>query len=233
MNKLHLVTKAKDMFEGNKDYSFVNPYSLAMLIKTGRDYSSIRFGVDGGLLAKVLSVLLGVKINRISFDYTSIAKEVFEKAQRMGLRVALIGSEQGELDLFIAKIREEYPRLNIFYAHSGYFNESDLLGMTQEVVKGDLLICSMGAVRQEDFILSMRRCGFKGVSYTCGGFFRQYASAENAIYYPGWVNDLNLRAFYRMFKEPHTIKRYFFSYPISILNLILLRLIRKLHVVVN
>jgi N-acetylglucosaminyldiphosphoundecaprenol N-acetyl-beta-D-mannosaminyltransferase len=231
MIKFNLAAGEDSMFENCKDYSFINPSSLDLLIRANKDYSSIQFGVDGGLLAVILSNIMGTKIRRVSFDYTSIAKRVFKQAQSNGLKIALVGAEQVELDRFTKRISLEYPELNISYTHSGYFNEADLNEMAGEIVKCDVLICSMGAVRQEDFILAIRKAGFVGISYTCGGFFRQHASSENENYYPDWVNSLNLRAFYRMYKEPHTINRYFFNYPVSLGNLAYLRLMRKIELI--
>jgi N-acetylglucosaminyldiphosphoundecaprenol N-acetyl-beta-D-mannosaminyltransferase len=39
-------------------------------------------------------------------------------------------------------------------------------------------------------------------------------------YYPEVINRLHLRAFYRMYREPHTIKRYLVDYPGNFLQLL-------------
>ena len=39
-------------------------------------------------------------------------------------------------------------------------------------------------------------------------------------YYPEVINRLHLRAFYRMYREPHTIKRYLIDYPSNFLHLL-------------
>lgn len=56
-------------------------------------------------------------------------------------------------------------------------------------------------------MLKVKEAGFKGIGFTCGGFIHQ--TAKNEIdYYPAWVNRMNVRFIYRMYKEPHTRKRY-------------------------
>lgn len=65
----------------------------------------------------------------------------------------------------------------------------------------------MGILMQERFLLKVKEAGFKGIGFTCGGFIHQ--TAKNEIdYYPEWVNRMNVRFVYRMYKEPHTRKRY-------------------------
>ena len=53
----------------------------------------------------------------------------------------------------------------------------------------------------------VKNAGYQGVGFTCGGFIHQ--TSKNEIdYYPAWVDKTNLRFVYRMWKEPHTRKRY-------------------------
>ena len=71
----------------------------------------------------------------------------------------------------------------------------------------DFLIVGMGMLAQERFLLRVRDAGFRGIGFTCGGFIHQ--TARNEIdYYPGWVDRMNLRFLYRMYREKHTRKRY-------------------------
>ena len=60
---------------------------------------------------------------------------------------------------------------------------------------------------QEQFLLKVKNAGFDGIGFTCGGFIHQTAKDE-IDYYPGWVDRMNLRFLYRMYKEKHTRKRY-------------------------
>ena len=71
----------------------------------------------------------------------------------------------------------------------------------------DFLIVGMGVLMQERFLLKVRDSGYQGIGFTCGGFIHQTAKDE-IDYYPGWVDRMNLRFLYRMYKEKHTRKRY-------------------------
>lgn len=57
----------------------------------------------------------------------------------------------------------------------------------------------MGSPLQEQFALDLKKSGYNGVVFTCGGFLHQ--TARGIKYYPEWVNKYNLRAFYRLFHE--------------------------------
>mgnify|MGYP000060826451 CR=1 FL=1 len=49
--------------------------------------------------------------------------------------------------------------------------------------------------------------GYQGIGFTCGGFVHQTAM-NRMHYYPNWVDKMNLRFVYRMYKEKHTRTRY-------------------------
>ena len=74
-------------------------------------------------------------------------------------------------------------------------------------LNSDFLIVGMGALMQEKFLLKVKNAGYQGVGFTCGGFIHQ-TSRNEIDYYPAWVDKTNLRFVYRMWKEPHTRKRY-------------------------
>ena len=71
----------------------------------------------------------------------------------------------------------------------------------------DILIIGMGIIKQEQFLSKVRDAGYQGIGFTCGGFIHQTAQ-DKAGYYPNWVDKYGLRFIYRMYKEPHTRKRY-------------------------
>jgi UDP-N-acetyl-D-mannosaminuronic acid transferase (WecB/TagA/CpsF family) len=90
----------------------------------------------------------------------------------------------------------------------------------------------LGAGLQEQFEQDALRAGFRGVAFTCGGFIRQEALATRT-YYPALINRLHMRAFYRMYREPHTIKRYLIDYPNNFVHLLALIASRKVAISVE
>lgn len=84
----------------------------------------------------------------------------------------------------------------------------------------DFLIVGMGALMQEKFLLKVKKMGYQGIGFTCGGFVHQTAM-NRMHYYPDWVDKMNLRFVYRMYKEKHTRTRYLqaaFLFPVRFIG---------------
>jgi UDP-N-acetyl-D-mannosaminuronic acid transferase (WecB/TagA/CpsF family) len=61
----------------------------------------------------------------------------------------------------------------------------------------------MGAPRQEAFLVALADSGWKGVGFTCGGYFDHLG--EGFHYYPRLIDKFNLRWFYRIAREPRRL----------------------------
>ncbi|WP_158681669.1 WecB/TagA/CpsF family glycosyltransferase [Microbulbifer pacificus] len=201
-----------------KDVSFLNFSSIDIVPRAlGASLEKFNFGCDGGLLC-LLMYLRGISVERYSFDFTSVANDVFGLCEELGKSIYLVGGEKLEAELFSVKLRYLYPRLRIDGAVGGYFSgeeRANVLG-SPALQKADVLIAGLGAGRQEQFLLDARTAGFKGFGITCGAFISQTANSRGTHYYPSLINTLRLRWFYRMVKEPHTIRRYLLDYPLNI-----------------
>ena len=206
------------LLESNKAFSFINFASIGSFIQQPPD--ALAYFCDGMLMSSFMSKVTGRNIDRVSFDFTSIADPVFSDAEKQGKRVYIVGATQNELEMFIRKLRVRYPRLAIAGYHNGYFDATQAAAIKADICLGrsNILIVGMGAGLQENFVLGALDSGFTGVAFTCGGFIRQEAMA-NGFYYPKMINRLHLRAFYRMYREPHTIKRYLLDYPSNFIQL--------------
>lgn len=168
---------------------------------------------DGGLLVKAIKLVYGKQVTRRSFDMTSMAPELFSYAQEYGKTIYIVASKQEQVEAAVEIFRERYPKVKFAGYRNGYFSsESEMDDEAKRIVEvnPDFLIVGMGALMQEKFLLKVKNAGFKGVGFTCGGFIHQ--TSKNEIdYYPAWVDKTNLRFVYRMWKEPHTRKRYFMA----------------------
>ena len=186
------------------------------------------------LMSTFMSRVTGRTVGRVSFDFTSIADRVLGSAEQQGKRVYFVGARQAELELFIGKIKLLYPGLAIAGYHHGYFNADQAKGIRADICRSqaNILIVGLGAGLQEQFEQEALRAGFRGVAFSCGGFIRQEALATRN-YYPAVINRLHLRAFYRMYREPHTIKRYLIDYPGNFLHLLAMILQRKVAISVG
>lgn len=220
MFKLEIVGHySAKLLEANQAYSFINFASIGSFFE--QNPSSVAYFCDGMLMSTFMSRITGRPIGRVSFDFTSIADVVLRSAEQQGKRVYFVGARQAELDLFISKIKSLYPQLSIAGYHNGYFDAAQAEDIRYDICSSaaDILIVGLGAGRQEQFEQDALRAGFRGVAFTCGGFIRQEALATRQ-YYPALINRLHLRAFYRMYREPHTIKRYLIDYPSNFLHLL-------------
>jgi N-acetylglucosaminyldiphosphoundecaprenol N-acetyl-beta-D-mannosaminyltransferase len=200
---------------GSRLVSFLNPYSYLFLRKRQDLYDEIdEFYCDGILLSRLM-VLAGKSCKRISFDMTSLAPEVLKGAERLGRSVYFIGGEPGVVDQAVRVFRSEYDGLIVSGCRHGFFDNGEV---RRRVIKDlvmlnpDFVVVGMGVPLQEKFIVDLKREGWSGVAFTCGGFFHQTAG-KGTRYYPDWMNRLNLRWLYRMIDEPKLVRRYFVEYP--------------------
>lgn len=192
-------------------YTYLNPVSYLTALD-GKDLFSQMDGIfaDGGLLVKAIKLVYGKKVTRKSFDMTSMAPELFAYAAEHGKTVYIVASKQEQVEKAVEIFRERYPKVKFAGYRNGYFaNEEEMNQEARHITElnPDFLIVGMGALMQEKFLLKVKRAGYQGIGFTCGGFIHQ--TSKNEIdYYPAWVDKTNLRFVYRMWKEPHTRKRY-------------------------
>lgn len=216
LNRNRICTNTAE-FEEARVVTFLNPYSFLKILESSVNLNKFdKICIDGIALKIFLGLVFSrsSKIERLSFDFTSVADLVFEKAAGKKERGFILGSDQNSNNEFLANIISLYPGINI-EGRSGYFDNNEemstLLG-TLTKSKYDYVVIGMGAVEQEKAAIALMDSGFQGRIYTCGGFIHQTAMGGGS-YYPSWVDKFNLRFAYRMFKEPNTVRRYLFDYP--------------------
>ena len=209
--------------EKNKIYTFLNPVSYLTALDNKELFNQFDgiFAV-GSLLVAAIKFLYGTKVTRRSFDMTSLAPQLFEYTENSGKTIYIVASKQEETEKAIEIFKERYPNLKFAGYRNGYFSneeEQDKEAAYITQLNPDFLIVGMGALMQEKFLLKVKKSGYQGIGFTCGGFIHQ--TSKNEIdYYPKWIDKLNLRFIYRMYKEKHTRKRYLtaaFIFPIRFL----------------
>lgn len=194
-----------------KVYTYLNPVSYLTALDNKELFSQMDgIFADGGLLVKAIKMVYGKQVTRRSFDMTSMAPELFSYAEHYGKTIYIVASKQEQVEAAVKIFRERYPKVSFAGYRNGFFaSEDEMDGEAKHIaaVNPDFLIVGMGTLMQEKFLLKVKKAGFQGVGFTCGGFIHQ--TSKNEIdYYPAWVDKTNLRFVYRMWKEPHTRKRY-------------------------
>lgn len=193
-----------------KIYSFINPYGYHLMrqkIKLFEELDGIY--VDGILMCLFCRLFYGQKIKRRSFDNTTVAMDLFKNLNSDSRRtIYFVGAKMDEIEYSVARYKQSFPMMNIIGYRSGYFDSKDeYQAAIEKIVKisPDFIVVGMGTILQESFLVSLKKAGFNGIGFTCGGFIRQ--SVHDMNYFPEWSNRLHLRAFYRLYKEKGTWKR--------------------------
>tara|TARA_R110002111_G_scaffold145581_1_gene212055 strand:- start:8343 stop:9050 length:708 start_codon:yes stop_codon:yes gene_type:complete len=191
-------------------YTYLNHYSYLLARAHSDLFSQFQVvGFDGVLLSTILRAL-GVNQARRSFDMTSVARDVFRDAESHGKEIVFVGGEPGISKLAAKRISQSFPAIKIVGCYSGFFSsdrERNSVIQQIEEMHPQIVVCGMGTIHQEKFLLDLIASGWSGSGYTCGGFFHQTAK-KGVEYYPDWINRLNLRWLYRIFDEPKLTRRY-------------------------
>ena len=192
-------------------YSFLNPVSYLDALQH-QDVFAQFDGIfaDGSLLVAAIRLLYGKHITRRSFDMTSLVPKVFEYARTNKKSIYIVASKQEQVEGAVLIFQRNHPAVNIVGYRNGYFADEKEMEMEAKhivALNPDFLIVGMGAIIQERFLLKVKGAGYQGIGFTCGGFIHQTAK-NGKDFYPAWVDRMNLRFLYRMWKEPHTRKRY-------------------------
>lgn len=194
-----------------KAYTYLNPVSYLTALDNKELFSQLDgIFADGGLLVKAIKMVYGKQVTRRSFDMTSMAPELFDYVAKHGKTIYIVASKREQVEKAVEIFHERYPKVKFAGYRNGYFaNEDEMEQEAKHITElnRDFLIVGMGALMQEKFLLKAKNAGYQGIGFTCGGFIHQ--TSKNEIdYYPAWVDKTNLRFVYRMWKEPHTRKRY-------------------------
>lgn len=194
--------------DSNKIYTFVNPYKYHFVRKNEEVFLSMDgIMVDGILMCKFIKWFWGYNIPRLSFDMTTIAKDLFPRINNNGSPIYFIGDSQEMIEKAVSRFKESFPQMNVVGFHNGFFKSyEDKMSIINEIIslKPTYTIVGMGAIIQENFAADLKKAGYSGIVFTCGGYFHQ--AANSLYYYPEWINKLNIRIIYRMIKEK-TYKR--------------------------
>jgi len=197
--------------------TFVNPHAC-WLAEHVSDYLDClrqfdRVLCDGIGMSCAARRFAGLDIGRSSFDLTSLAGPVFNWLRAAHVPAVLVGGEAGVAEEAGNRLGALFPGLVIGASFTGFPPGPEEATAYLLANPGTAVICGMGAPHQERFLLDLKSRGWTGMGFTCGGFFDQLI--RRVDYYPRWVDRLNLRFAWRLFKEPRRLgRRYLIEYQV-------------------
>lgn len=135
-----------------------------------------------------------------------LAHRLLEHAATVGWRVALVGASPEVMAQLTARLRQQWPGLQlVFHAH-GYQPPEAWPALERQLVaaRPDLVLVALGVPRQETWIsaLPQRR---RGLWMGVGGSFDVWAGSKKRA--PRWMGALHVEWLYRLVQEPHRWRR--------------------------
>tara|TARA_Y100000588_G_scaffold312403_1_gene339066 strand:+ start:3304 stop:4059 length:756 start_codon:yes stop_codon:yes gene_type:complete len=211
--------------------TFVNPFSYNVLLAKPELVGKMDVILSDGSLHKTLHNLFNPnKVDRTSFDFSSLAGDVFSNAEENNSKVVLIGAKPGLVDIAKSNFKEMYPSLNIVLTHHGYFKdeaEQEAIIKLADSCDPDIVIVGMGTPHQEYFLVKYSQIASNYCQlYTCGGFIEQ--SAIKADYYHPLIKKLGLRWLQRAVMHSHVRQRLIKDYPRFVIKYIAAHLRNRL-----
>ncbi|KQA17612.1 hypothetical protein AAY54_11800 [Vibrio metoecus] len=217
---------------GNKLFTFVNPYSYYIFKDELTQGEKKRFNLlaDGISLVKLYNFfsLDEDKIERYSFDFTSLAPIVFEFCERENIKIAILGSADNELKIAVSVLLKRFKNLNIVFVHDGFFNIDDKSIYESLNESGaELVISGMGTPKQEKFLLKVEEyCPCLKFGFTCGGFLTQISTSPD--YFSPIMSRFHLRWLQRFIRHSFVRKRVLVDYPKFFVRFLFGKYVKKL-----
>jgi len=203
--------------------TFVNPFSYSVFLDNSELLKNFdALFVDGSLLVLMNNIFCRTKVKRLSFDFTSIASDVFNHCQDKDLSIAFIGASEDELPMALSNILLLHPELHISYSRNGYFNnEKDYQKCINNLMesKSDIVVIGMGSPLQEKFSVMLKNANTDiSCVFTCGGFLTQ--TAISCEYYHPIIKKLGLRWLQRAIMHDFVRDRLIKHYPVFVVKYI-------------
>ena len=131
------------------------------------------------------------KIERLAPDLTSYFANYLPSLSN----IIFVGGKPGEAN----NVSQLYTKAKTFAIH-GYHEEDYIITtLAQKIEPDSVIIVGMGSPKQEMLINKLYQTYPDNLFISCGAFLTQFSVSEN--YYPNWIDSLNLRMPYRMFRE--------------------------------
>lgn len=202
------------IYDGCKIVTCLNPFYLVKLKEEDYHwYDDFDYIASDGMGPIKLNKMFGhPKSVRLSFDLSAMAGPVFSDMMEHGESLYVLGAKPGEVDKSVETIKENFKGIRIAGFHHGYIKDCKE-AIVEEIKNSSakVVIIGMGAPFQDEMAVLLKRAGFEGSVYTCGGFIHQ--TQDTIVSFPAWTNRLGLRWLYRIFTQKGMFRRLIETYP--------------------
>ena len=147
------------------------------------------------------------------------ARELLKYCEINKYPVALVGAKKDIIEKAIENLQKEMPSLNIVYAHDGYYEDENTILEELILKKPKVILCALGAPKQELFIDKCRNKYENAIYIGVGGSFDVWAGAVQRA--PEIFQKLGLEWAYRTIKQPSRIKRIYKTLPVFLFRAII------------
>lgn len=133
--------------------------------------------------------------------------KIIASTYKEGKTFYLVGSKQEVIEATVAKLKEEFPGINIVNYRNGYINsDEEKQSLLDDIAtkKPDVVFVAMGSPKQELLMEEMSE-RHPAIYQGLGGSFDVYTGRVERA--PKWWVDHNLEFAYRLIKQPSRIKR--------------------------
>ncbi|MBR3152733.1 MAG: WecB/TagA/CpsF family glycosyltransferase [Clostridia bacterium] len=198
-----------------------NPETIMRAEFEESDLKTAFFSEKSCVVADGVGVLKGAKILDIEIPETilgvSTCEELFKMCDRNEKSLFLFGAKGEVLAKLVARIKRDFPKVNIVGAVDGYVDDKQGVFDEIENKKPDVVLVALGIPAQERLIYSNIDRFDKGIFVGVGGSFDVLSGDKKGA--PEFFKKTNLEWLYRITREPKRLKR-FFKYNVRYWSLV-------------
>jgi N-acetylglucosaminyldiphosphoundecaprenol N-acetyl-beta-D-mannosaminyltransferase len=153
------------------------------------------------------------RLRRISkVTANDFAVVLFQEAANRGLKIALVGSEEGVAHAVALQMQQRFPVLEIVFCSTGYLDheqEASVLGQLKRL-DPHIVVVGRGQPLQERWVEHCRRI-LPNTSFLCVGGLFDYLSGK-VKQTPTWIRRIGFEWLHRFLHHPH----YWYMYVLGI-----------------
>lgn len=227
---LSFVDSELSRFLATLETSFVNQQKGAFIVTANPEIgyaamndhnyfnmlSSADFIVPDGIGVVIVSKMIRQPLtSRIAgFDiFTSLLKI----ANKKNKRIFLYGGKSHVIDNVVARIKDEYPNIEICGYSDGFVKDRKKIAQQISAANPDMVFVAIGYPNQEQFIYEYRHLFPQALCMGVGGSFDVFSGSVKRA--PKFFIRFNIEWLYRLITDPKRVKR-MLCIPVYMINAI-------------